>query len=560
MIGKRIRHLSRYRVVASVMARHGLGFLVEEIGLLHTLSLPRRLFTKADNEAIDPKSIGQRMREVCEELGPTFVKIGQLASTRTDLIPEGIVLELAKLQDQVPPFSYSEVHKILEGELRVKPGEVFAEFDEIPLAAASIGQVHHALLWSGEEVAVKVQRPQIIPVIETDLEILMDLAILAEHRLDWAARYSLTEIIEEFSRSLRAELDYTIEGRNGERIAKQFLKDQDIHVPKVFWDYTTRKVLTMEYVRGIKLNDFPRLTELGYNRKTLAEKIVKAVFHQILIEGFFHGDPHPGNIFVLEGEVISLIDFGMVGRLSPEMKYQFASIIIAMMRQNTDGMLRAVLRMGLVPDDVNMPRLRREVEELRDKYVDVPLSKISLGEVVNELFKLAFRHRIRIPADFTLLGKSLLILEGLVEELDPELSIMDIAQPFGRKLLKERLRPSSLGEMVWHNLVEYGDLLVDLPKQVKGLMTNVQRGQLNLQVRLPEVDIFLRKLDRMSNQISLSLVLLSFSIVMMGLIIASSLANQPVMLWRIPAVEVGFVIAGMMFVWLIVAIIRSGRF
>ncbi len=559
MIGKRIRHLSRYRVVASVMARHGLGFLVEEIGLIHMLSFPRRLFTKADSEAIDHKPIGVRMREVCEELGPAFVKIGQLASTRTDLLPEGIVLELAKLQDQVPSFSFSEVHKILEEELGVKPGEVFAEFNKTPLAAASIGQVHHALLWSGEEVAVKVQRPQIIPVIETDLEILMDLAILAEHRLDWAAGYRLTEIIEEFSRSLRAELDYTIEGRNGERIAKQFLKDPDIEVPMVFWDYTTRRVLTMEYVQGIRLNDFPRLIELGYNRKTLAEKIVKAVFHQILIEGFFHGDPHPGNIFVLKGEVISLIDFGMVGRLSSDMKHQFASIVIAMMRQNTDGILRAVLRMGLVPDDVNMPRLRREVEELRDKYADVPLSKISLAEAVNELFKLAFRHCIRIPADFTLLGKSLLTLEGLVEELDPALSIMDIAKPFGRKLLKERLHPSNIGEKLWHNLVEYGDLLVDLPKQVKGLMNNVQRGQLNLQVRLPEVDIFLRKLDRMSNQISLSLVLLSFSIVIMGLIIASSLANQPVMLWRFPAIEVGFVIAAMMFVWLIVGIIRSGR-
>ncbi len=559
MIGKRIRHLSRYRVVASVMARHGLGFLVEEIGLLHMLSLPRRVFTKADSEAIEHKPIGQRMREVCEELGPTFVKIGQLASTRTDLIPEGIVLELTKLQDQVPAFSFSEVYKILEEELGVKPGEVFAEFDELPLAAASIGQVHHALLLSGEEVAVKVQRPHIIPIIETDLEILMDLAILAENRLDWAARYRITEIIEEFSRSLQAELDYTIEGRNGERIAKQFIREPDIQVPKVFWDYTTRRVLTMEYVQGLKLNDFPRLTEMGYNRKNIAEKIVKAVFHQILIEGFFHGDPHPGNIFVLDGEVISLIDFGMVGRLSPDMKYQFSSIVIAMMRRNTEGILRAVLRMGLVPDDVNMPRLRREVEELRDKYVDVPLSKISLGEAINELFKIAFRHRIRIPADFTLLGKSLLTLEGLVEELDPEICIMDIAQPFGRKLLKERFRPSNLGEKVWHNLVEYGDLLVDLPKQVRGLMTNVQRGQLNLQVHLPEVDIFLRKLDRMSNQITLSLVLLSFSIVMMGLIIASSLANQPVMLWHFPASEVGFVIAAMMFVWLIVAIIRSGR-
>lgn len=560
MLGKRIRHLSRYRVVATVMARHGLGFMIEEIGLLPMLSLPRRLFTASKGDEIDPKTIGQRIREVCEELGPTFVKMGQLASTRPDLIPEGVILELAKLQDQVPAVSYPEIYRILEAELGTDPRNVFGEFAQEPLAAASIGQVHYAVLLSGEEVAVKIQRPQISAVIETDLEILMDLATLAEHRLEWASRYQLTEVVEEFSRSLRLEMDYSVEGRNAERISKQFKDDPDIHIPWIYWDYSTKKILTMEYVQGVKLNDFNKLEELGYRRKVLAEKIVKVIFHQILIEGFFHGDPHPGNIHVLTGEVISLLDFGMVGRLSPEMKYHFASIVIAMIRQNTDAMLRAVLRMGLVPDDVNIPHLRRGIEELRDKYLDVPMSKISLGEAVNDLFKLAFQYRIRIPADLTLLGKSLLALEGLVEELDPELSIMDIAQPFGRKLLVDRFNPVSIGEKIWNNLLEYGDVLVDLPKQLKGLLNIIQRGHVNVQVRIPETDIFLRKLDRISNQISLSIVLLALSIVMMGLIVAASLAKQPVMLWHIPAIEVGFVLAGLMFVWLIVAIIRSGRF
>lgn len=560
MLGKRIRHLSRYRDVASVMARHGLGFLVEEIGLLSLLSLPRRLFNTADSEEIDAKTIGQRIREVCEKLGPTFVKMGQLASTRPDLIPEGIVLELAKLQDQVPPFPFEEVRHIIEEELGMPPGDIFSEFDEEALAAASIGQVHHAVLLSGEEVAVKIQRPQILAVIETDLEILMDFANLAEHRLEWAARYQLTEVVEEFSRSLRAEMDYSVEGHNAERIAKQFMDEPGIHIPGVYWDYTTKKILTMEYVRGVKLNDFRRLNEHGYSRKNLAERIVKAIIHQILIEGFFHGDPHPGNILVLPGEVVALLDFGMVGRLSPEMKYQFASIVIAMLRQDTDGMLRAVLRMGLVPDDVNLPQLRLGIEDLRDKYFDVPLSKISLGEAVNDLFKLAFKHRIRIPSDLTLLGKSLLTLEGLVQELDPELSIMDIAHPFGRTLLKQRFNPVNIGEKIWKNFLEYGDVLFDLPKQLKGLLNNIRRGEVNVQVRISEAEVFLRKLDRMSNQLSLSLVLLSFSIVMMGLIIASSLAKQPLMIWHIPAIEAGSVIAGLMFIWLIVAIIRSGRF
>ncbi len=316
----------------------------------------------------------------------------------------------------------------------------------------------------------------------------------------------------------------------------------------------------MEYVEGTKLTDFVLLEELGYDRKALAGIIVRAIFQQILIEGFFHGDPHPGNILALSGDVVSLIDFGMVGRLTPDMKYNFASIVMAMMRQDTDGMIQAVLRMGIVPDDVSMPHLRRDVEEMREKYMDVPLSKISLGEAVNDLFKVAFRHRIRIPADLTLVGKALLAIEGLVERLDPELSIMDIAKPFGARLIKERYRPARIGEILWRNLTEYGELLVELPKQMKDLMRNIRRGELNVQVRIPDADVFLRKLDRMSNQISFSIVLLSFSIMMMGLIIASAQGKQTFLLFHIPAIEAGFVLATLMFVWMIISIIRSGRF
>lgn len=558
MIGKRIRHISRYRDVAKILARHGFGFFVEEIGLLHMLSLPKRLFTEM--EEIDPKSLGERIRLVLEALGPTYVKIGQIASTRHDVIPEGIIHELEKLQDNVSPFSFDEVQQIIETELGAPLNDVFSAFDKRVLASASIGQVHRARLWSGETVAVKVQRPQIKAIIETDLEILLDLAALAERRLEWAEQYQLRDIAEEFAKSLRNELDYTIEARNAEKIAKQFNDDASVHIPSIYWDYSTKTVLTMEFVEGVKLNQPDALEEQGVDRKTLAEQLIRALFHQVLIEGFFHGDPHPGNVFVLQSGVLSFIDFGMVGRLTPDMKYHFASLVIAMMRQNTDQMIHAVLRMGIVPEEVNMPLLRKEVDELREKYMDVPLSKISLAEAISDLFSVAFRHRIRIPSDLTLLAKALLILEGVVEKLDPDISIIDIAKPFGLKLLKERYHPKTIAEQLWHNMTDYGELIIDLPKQMKDLLRNAVRGRIHLDIGIPELDVYLRKLDRISNQISFSIVLLSFSIVMMGLIIASALGRQPMLLWRIPAIDMGFVMAAFMFIWLLVSIFKSGKF
>lgn len=558
MFGKRMRHISRYREIASALIRHGFGIVVEEIGFAQFLSFPQKLFFETKGK--DSKTTGERIRLVLQELGPTFVKLGQIASTRPDLIPEEIVRELEKLQDRVPPFSFQEVREIVEAELGGELEDIFRQFEEVPLAAASIGQVHQAILRSGEKVAVKIQRPNITGVIETDLEILQDLALLAEHRLEWAARYRVRDMADEFSKSLRAELDYTIEGRNAEKISNQSGNDPLLCVPKVFWEYSTKKVLTMEYVEGVKFNELEKLKKMGYNSEILAERLAKTIFHQIFIEGFFHGDPHPGNVFVLPGEVIALIDFGMVGRLTPEMKYHFSSLIIALMRQNAEGVIKSILRMGLVPDDVNMVQLRYDVEQLREKYYGVPLSQISLGEAVNDLFRAAFRHRIRMPADLTLLGKTLLTVEGVVEKLDPDFRIFDIAEPFGRQLLKERFHPKSMAETLWKRVSDYGELLFDLPKHIKEFTSLIKRGRLRLEIDIPELDLFLKKLDRISNRLSFSIVLLAFSIIMVGIIIGSSLGRQSTLLWKIPAIEIGFGVAILMFLWLLYSIFKSGRF
>lgn len=556
-MGRRIRHIQRYRDIIMSLSRNGFGFIIEELGLLEILSYPKRLFKDGQQE-IQTKTAAERVRLFLEELGPTFVKIGQIASTRRDIIPSEFIKELEKLQDDVAPFSFAEVKQIIEQELAESIEEVFREFDETPLAAASIGQVHGAVIHSGEPVAVKIQRPGIGKVIETDLEILQELALLAEKRMAWAARYQLREIVDEFARSLRAELDYKIEGRNAEKISKQFKSNQFIRIPRIYWDYSTSRVLTIEYLQGDKLNE--RIELKGYNRQVLAERFVFALMHQMLIEGFFHGDPHPGNVLVLPGGVIAFLDFGLVGRLTPELKDQVASLVIALMGQNSAGIIKAITRMGLVPDDVNMGKLRSDVDQLREKYYDVPLSQISLGESVTDLFFVAQQHRITMPVDLTLLGKTLLIMEGIVQKLDPNLSIVKIAEPFGHQLLRERYHPKKVAAKVWHDMDEYRELLINLPKGIDELTHLIKTGKLRLEFMIPELNQFLVKLDRISNRISFSIVLLSFSIIMVGLIIGSSLVRQSTLLWNMHAIEIGFGLASLMFIWLLYAIFKSGRF
>jgi ubiquinone biosynthesis protein len=560
VIRKRIRHLQRYREIVNAVIRHGFGFTVKEMGLSELLSFPRRFFpegTKGPNN----KSTGERIRLFLEELGPTFVKMGQVASTRYDLLPKEIISELENLQDQAPPFSYETVQKILEDELGHPLEDLFAEFNGAPLAAASIGQVHYAVLKTGEQVAVKIQRPNMKATIETDLEILQDLALLAEQRLDWASHYQIRDIVDELARSLLEELDYTIEGRNSEKIAKQFKDDAGILVPKVYWNYTTRKVLTMEYVEGIKLNEESKLQAAGYDPKELANKVVNSILKQILEEGCFHGDPHPGNILALPGNNIVFLDFGMVGRLSPDMKRNLASLVIALMRKKTDDVIKSIMHMGIVPENIDMLALRADVDRLYEKYYDAALSLVSLAQVIGDLFAVAYRHHIRIPSDLTLLGKTLLTMEGLVVKLDPELSILKIAEPFGKRLLLERYDPKNVAGNVWDQLVEMGGFVNELPNTLNEISILLKKGKVKQEISFPDGDKLLNKLSRISNRIAFSISLLSVSIIFMGLIIGSVMAGKTsTFLLKIPTVEIGFGLATFMLVFLVYSIFKSGKF
>lgn len=539
------------------LGRHGFGYMAEEIGLARLVSVPLGWIHKSEPEAL---TLGERIRLVMEELGPTFVKLGQLASTRSDLLPEPIIDELVKLQDQVPPFPASEALAIMEREFGMPVSELLSKFDEEPLAAASIGQVHKGVLVTGEPVAIKVQRPGVVPQIERDLDILKHLTAIAQKHWAWVTRYQIPQMVEEFSRSIMAELDYSIEGRNMEKIRRQFANDEDIYIPEVYWHCSASKVLTMDYVDGIHLNRIADLKRSGFDTGKIAERLVNAMLRQIFAGGAFHADPHPGNLLALPDGRLAFIDFGMVGRLSPEMRDHLSSLVISLMRRSNEGMLRAILRMGLLEEDADLDKLRRDLQRLHDRYYDIPFEEISIGEALTDLFATAQRHRIILPPDLLMLGKALLTVEGVAISLDPKLSILDLAEPFGKKLLREKFEARRVGKRLVGGVFDLADALTGLPHEVNRLLTLVGKGKLKLEMSVPETEHILKKLDQIGNRLSFSIVLLAFSIIMVGLIIGSSLTRMPTVLWNIPAIEIGFIVAALMVIWLLYSIFRSGRF
>lgn len=553
-----IRHAGRYREIAVALIRHGFGYMVEEMGLTRVLRLPIRWIRR---EAPETKTLGERIRLVMEALGPTFIKLGQLASTRSDLLPTGVVQELSKLQDEVPPFEAEEARRIVELELGGPIEQFMTEFSEQPIAAASIGQVHSArLIGDGRRVAVKVQRPGVKRLVTRDLEILHDLVALGGKRWEWVSRYQVPQLVEEFTRSMEAELDYTSEARNMERISTQFVQDPHIHVPDVIWGCTSERVLTMEYIEGIKPTDRTYLEHRGYDVKMIASRIVNAVLNQIFISGFFHADPHPGNLLIMKDGSITFIDFGMVGRLSADMREHLSSLVIALMRQDTSAMVRAIDRMGMIHEDTDLNALKRDLERLRERYYNVAFSEVNLGQVVNDFFTTAQEHGIGIPPDLLMLGKALVTTEGMVEQLDPTLSIVTLAEPFGRKLAREKFGPERLGRKTVSGALGLIDSLAGLPDRLRHLTSFVSGGRVKVEVEVPELRRASKGLDRLVNRLAFSIVLLAFCIVMAGLVIGAALAQKETVIWNYPIIEMGLVVAVLMVLLLLLSIFKSGRF
>ena len=556
----RVNYINRYREIAKQISKSGFGYIIEEIGLDKVISLPRRLLLRQGNEEVLEKTYAERIRLFIESMGTTFIKLGQIASTRGDLLPPELIKELEKLQSHVAPFPAEVARSTIEESLGASIDEIFMIFDDEPVGSASIGQVHRAILHSGEDVAVKVQRPNIEGTVRTDLEILRHLAKLLEANLEWAKNYQVTDMIDEFSFALLNELDYTIEARNVERIGKTHANDPNVKIPNIFWDYTTKNVMVMDFIKGIPVNHFDTLDELNIDRSKLAETLAKAIFKQIFEDGYFHGDPHPGNVSVLEDGTLVFLDFGMIGRLTSDLKTNFGSLLISLMKKDASGVVKAIVKMGVVPADVSMKQLNREAEIMRDKYYDVPLSKLNFSDAVNDLFSISNKYKIRLPQDFTILAKTLLTLEGVVSKLDPDFSIMDVAEPFGKSLLFDRYNPKNVIENQIDDAQQIASELRDVTANVHQFSKGLKNSNLPIEIDLKGRTQFSKHLDRVINRLSFSIVLLAFSIIMVGLIVGSALLGEGSIIFRIPIIEIAAIFAAGMFIWLMWSIVKSGRF
>jgi len=482
----RWRRLLRYRRIVQLLLTHGIVFAAAE-------AAPARLWARARRQPTDA-SAGVHLRRLLADLGPTFVKLGQLFSTRPDLVPADVVRELEQLQDRVPPEPASRVRAVIEGELGAPVETLYRTFEWTPIAAASLGQVHRATLADGRRVVVKVQRPGVEPTVNADLEILGDALRILARMPALRDLYDPDALVAEFARGIRAELDYDREARNADRLRRSLPTDSRVVIPHIEWTLTRRRVLTMEAFEGLKPTDPRTVAAAGHDPREVARLLAHAILRMVFRDGFFHADPHPGNLIVLADGRLGLLDFGMVGRLTEPMREAFGNLSISLLRGDADAVVSAIVAMGAAPPDLDRDRLTRDVEDLRDRYYEVALHEVNLAQIVQDVFGLAFRYRVRIPMDYTLLGKCLVTLEGVIQILDPELSMVELARPFGATLMRERLSPTRVAARARRGLRDWERLLDTAPRDAGRVLARAARGELT--VRLTEGDAALARSRR----------------------------------------------------------------
>ena len=504
-VTRRISQIPRYQEIVSTFVRHGFGFALDLLPVNQKWRRRLRPFP-----VTEPKSLPVHFRQALEELGPTFVKLGQVLSTRPDLLPPDYIAELSHLQDEVPPLPWDEIQAVLNDELEQPLEQLFQCIDTKPKAAASLGQVHVAVLPDGTDVVIKIQRPKIRKTIDTDLGILHDIAQYAQRRTPLGKIYNLEEIAEDFANTLREEMNYLREGRNADRFRENFRGERGIYIPRVYWSHTTRRVLTLERIEGIKIDNIPAIEAGGFDRSKLAEHAARLSVQEILVDGFFHADPHPGNLVVLDNGSLGIMDFGMVGHLSDQDRIDLIRIYSVAVRRNADGVVDELIHIGAAPPDVDRASLARDINRLLLRYYGLPLKAVSAAEVMQEIRPVIFEYHLHLPTNLWLLGKSLAMMEGIGRQLDPDFDIFAFSRPYVNKLIRQVVLPNRRQlETLLHKGMIWNDLLDEVPRTGLVLLDRLERGEpIPLSIDKQNLD----RLDTLATRLALSLIITGMTI------------------------------------------------
>jgi len=508
---KLFKNAKRATTIIKTFAKYGFGFLLEEMHI----KIP---FRRAKAE-IEDLSLAKRTRMAFEELGPTVIKLGQILGTRSDLFPEDFIEEFAKLQDDVRLFEYEEAKKIIRQDLKKEVDQIFREINPVPEASASIAQVYRATLQDGTEVAVKVQRPDIKEIIEEDVSILYGLASLLEKNIPESRLYEPNKIVDEFSHTIQHELNFNEEGSNIEQFKRNFDKDEKIYIPKVFWDYTSERVLTLEYVKGTRLSKILNSPADPVRNKKIARNGAAIILKQVFVDGMFHADPHPGNLIVLDGNVLAFLDFGQVGFLDDELKDLLIDYLLAILDRDSQKIVKILKEMGTVDIENDMGELRRDLDLFLAHYYNLPVNRINIGELMTEIFRISRSHKVRIPTNLLLLEKTIVTMEGVTRKLDPEFNLIEEIKPFARELTQFRYDPERVFKKMIDNLYDFRSLFYSLPQNLKVLIQKLEKGSLRINVKNNDLEEVIKESKNARDRFSLA-ILIGFLVLAGSVLIA----------------------------------------